>query len=345
MLYLLEQIWSATVDMAPYLLFGFGIAGALSVMLPSSFVEEHLGKDKLSSVFKATLAGAPLPLCSCGVIPVAAGLRNRGASKGATTAFLISTPQTGVDSIMVTYALMGPVFALFRLGAAIVGGIAGGIIVTATSNNDAEEKNKQDNQGQVHHDPDLPLKDKFNKAMSYGFSTLPQDIGGSLVIGIVIAGAISAFIPSNFFGSFGDNTFISMIAMLLFGIPMYVCATASVPVAAALIAKGVSPGAALVFLMTGPATNAAAISAINSMMGKKCTIAFLSSVAVTSLAAGYILNLIGADISTATIHTGHTILPALTGEISAVILIVIVIAALYKKRRNQATGCNSCCSH
>jgi hypothetical protein len=330
--------------MAPSLLFGFGIAGALSVMLPSSFVEKHLGKNKISSVFKATLAGVPLPLCSCGVIPVAASLRERGASKGATTAFLISTPQTGVDSITVTYALMGPVFTLFRLGAAIASGIAGGIIVTATS--DEENENVSNHLKTDSFDPpvSMTIKEKVAKAITYGFITLPSDIGGSLIIGIIIAGAISTFIPPDFFLALGGNTFFAMIAMLLLGIPMYVCATASVPVAAALITKGISPGAALVFLMTGPATNAAAISAIHSMMGRRCTIAFLSSVAGTSLIAGYILNTFMPKITAITIQTGHSMASGVTEELCAIALILIIAFALYKKRSNHLTGSKNCCS-
>jgi len=370
-------MWATVLAMAPYLLLGFSVAGFLSVLVPPKFVEKHLGSNKFLSIIKATAAGIPLPLCSCGVIPVAAGLKKSGASKGATTAFLISTPQTGIDSIMVTYGLMGPVFTIFRVGAAIVSGIIGGMTVSLSDT--AEEKttntkNGNGNQPEAESEDTvkatedrteatgnecnkikhLTLKEKLIKAFSYGFSTLPKSIGGSLAGGILAAAFISAIIPPNFFQSIGGDSFLSMICMLLFGIPIYVCATSSVPVAAALMMKGISPGAALVFLMTGPATNAAAIATIHSMMGKKCTAVFLGSLAATSLGAGYLLNLISPTFNSSTATTAHSMATSPMEYIGAFIFLIVIIRAIYLNKTSPESSCcsaitepeakSSCCS-
>jgi len=280
--------------MSPYLLFGFLAAGLLSVLIPARMVERHLGGRGIWPVVKASALGAPLPLCSCGVIPVAASLRRHGASKGATTAFLLSTPQTGVDSIMVTLSLLGPVFAIFRPLAALVTGFLGGGLVNAI---DSPLGNGKEEIEPCQEDCCAPRDNssKLVRALRYGFATLPADIGKPLLVGLIIAGLISASIPDNFFAEHlslhtGLGAVGAMFVMMLFGIPMYVCATASAPIAAALMAKGVPPGAALVFLLTGPATNAAAIATIGKVMGRRTAAIYLATVAVTALASGLVLN-------------------------------------------------------
>ena len=245
------DFWATLCEMSPYLLFGFFAAGVLSVLVSREFVERHLGGHGFWPVLKATLFGIPLPLCSCSVIPVTASLRKHGAGRGAATAFLISTPQTGVDSIFVTFALLGPLFAIFRPVAALVSGLLGGAVV------DVVEPHGEDDTEPVKECEDACCAEngqgKVAKIFSYGFVDLPRDIGKALLIGIVIAGVIGAAMKGKPLADVGTGI-PAILVMMLLGIPVYVCATASVPVAGALILAGVSPGAALAFLMTGPAT-------------------------------------------------------------------------------------------
>jgi len=288
---ILATLWTTLEAMAPYLLFGFAVAGILSVLISQATVEKHLGGRGFGSVARAALVGVPLPLCSCSVIPVTLTLRRHGAGRGAATAFLLSTPQTGVDSIAVTYALLGPVIAIFRPLAAFLSGVLGGCATNILTR----------------HEPDAPPgkqpatcgnccgKEKKQpnalwRALHHGFVTLPSDAGASMLAGLLIAGTIAAFVPDAFFAEVLGGGFVSMLAMMLFGIPVYVCATASVPIAAALIAKGISPGAALVFLMTGPATNAAGIAAVWKMMGRRTAIIYLATTAISALTVGILFD-------------------------------------------------------
>ena len=318
--------WEVMAEMAPYLLLGFLVAGILSVAVPPRFVERHLGGRGLVSILKAALLGIPLPLCSCGVIPVAASLRRHGASKGATASFLLSTPQTGIDSLMVTYSLLGPVFAIFRPIAALVTGLFGGQLIESLGNSDEEQ--------------DLAISASHNGseqlahggpvvgALKYGFVTLPQDIGKALVVGLLIAGLISAVVPDDFFFGLLGAGIASMLVMMLIGVPVYVCATASVPIAAALIAKGISPGAALVFLVTGPATNAAAITTIWRVLGKRSTFLYLGTVAVSALASGLILDQI-IDVSNHYMPSHvHSDGVGWFGSVSAIAIVLILGYAL-----------------
>jgi len=329
--------WNVLGQMAPYLLFGFLFAGVLSVMISPSAVERHLGGKGVWPVVKAAAFGVPLPLCSCGVIPVAASLRRHGASRPATTSFLLSTPQTGVDSIMVTYSLLGPVFAVFRPVAALVSGLLGGAAVAAWSDHqgngatDAVECQDAccsgDGKGNV-----------FSRILTYGLVTLPRDIGKSLLIGLAIAGVITAAVPDDYFAGMLGGGIVTMLVMMLLGIPVYVCATASVPVAAALVAKGVSPGAALVFLMTGPATNAAAVTTLWQVMGRRTGLIYLGAVAATALASGLVLDHVFAVSGIPAGRHGEEMLPGWVGTVSALALLGVMAVALWpsKKTPGQA---------
>jgi hypothetical protein len=330
------EFWLNTAEMAPYLLLGFLVAGLLAAFISQRTVERHLGEGGFFPVVKATLFGVPLPLCSCGVIPVTASLRQHGASRAASTSFLLSTPQTGVDSILVTYSLLGPLFAVFRPIAALVTGVAGGLVVgladrdatrpataaDATALADAED-------GACADDCAVPTTTRRSlpEAFRYGFVDLPRDIGRALFVGLAIAALIGALVPQHFLGQFGQGL-TGMLAMLLVGIPIYVCATGSVPIAAALMFKGVSPGAALVFLMTGPATNAAAITTIWKVLGRRTALIYLGTVVVGALLAGTILDLAfdmtGRDWG----DVPHVMTIGWFETISAILLIAIVINAL-----------------
>ncbi len=326
MLQFFQEIWSVTAEMAPYLLLGFAVAGLLWVWLPEGFVEKHLGGKGIWPVLKASLLGIPLPLCSCGVIPVAAGLRKQGASKGATVSFLLSTPQTGVDSLLVTYAMLGPIYAIYRPIAAFVAGVLGGWITNAT----AEEQDWSEID-QAETDNAMQRGGGFfvglQKAFIYGFVTLPMGIGKPLLVGLLIAAAISFFVPDNFFADSIGGGVWAYLVMLGIGIPLYVCSTGSVPIAASLILAGVSPGAALVFLVSGPATNAAAIATVWKVLGRKTAVIYLATVVITALLSGVVLDLLFTTIGTASMeaHLHHSG----TGWFANACGVLLVLVLLY----------------
>jgi hypothetical protein len=288
------DFWNVLLEMSPYLLFGFLVAGVLSVLVRPAWVEKHLGGSGFWNITKASLMGVPLPLCSCGVIPVAASLRRHGAGKGPTTSFLISTPQTGVDSIFVTFSLLGPVAAIFRPFAALLCGLIGGSAVALSTQEDHPNEDVEHMQeGAACTDAccvEGGSEHPWVRGLKYGFVTLPADIGKALLVGLVIAALISALVPQEQLIKVVGGGILGMLVMMVLGVPMYVCATASVPIAAALVSKGVEPGAAMVFLMTGPATNAATIATLWRTMGKRTAVIYLASVAVTALVAGTVLN-------------------------------------------------------
>lgn len=310
-------------DMSPYLLLGFLIAGILSVVISPTSVEKNLGGKGLFPIVKASLFGIPLPLCSCGVIPVATSLYKHGANKSATTSFLISTPQTGIDSILVTYSLLGPIFAIFRPIAALLAGIVGGLAVEIADNG-SEPKVK----------PSTEVIDNnksfFTRIYEYGFISLPQDIGKPLILGIMVAAMISMVVPDDFFASYFDNEFMGLIIMMFAGIPIYVCATASVPIALALMIKGLSPGGAFVFLMTGPATNAATISTVWKILGKKTAFIYLLAVSGSSLVAGFFINLFSSEIGSHIHNHDHWMMPVWLQIVSSVLLLIILANSLLR---------------
>lgn len=277
-------------EIAVYLLFGFMVAGILHVVFPDSYIRRHLGKSSLGSVMKSTLFGIPLPICSCGVIPVATSLRSSGASKGATISFLISTPQVGADSFMITYSLLGWVFGVFRIIAALVTSFVSGVLVNlfASGEKDADDLFIMAPSANGKYS----RRQRLKELPGYIEFSLLGPIADRLMIGIVIAGLIAVLIPDNFFATYLSGDFLSMLLMLVIGIPMYVCASASTPIAASLIMKGLSPGAALIFLLTGPATNIISISAVHKIIGRKATVIYLLVIALGSLALGYLLNMV-----------------------------------------------------
>ena len=288
------------LEMSIYLVFGFLVAGMLHVLFPDSIVRRHLGKPGLASMIKSTLFGIPLPLCSCGVVPVATSLRRSGASKGATVSFLISTPQIGADSFLLTYSLLGWVFALVRIIATIVTAMAAGIILLFTEDKETVKKSEAEQNESVH-----SIKDRLRTLPDYILFELFGSIANSLLVGILVAGLIGALLPDGFFAAYFNYPFFSMILMLVIGVPMYVCASASTPIAASLVLKGLNPGAALVFLLTGPATNAVNLTTVSSIIGKKSTVIYLATISIVALVMGYLFNLLVAQVGFEQIILDH----------------------------------------
>jgi len=274
-------------EMAPYLMLGFIFAGLLHLLFPKKKVRKYMGQNNFKSIFNAALLGVPLPLCSCGVIPTGISFYKHGASKASTVSFLISTPQTGVDSIFVTYSMLGLPFAIIRPVVAFITGLLGGLVTKKIDPEKAATVLQNNENGDELPKGFIPrIKEMFR----YSFIDFLQDISNWLIIGLLIAALISVIVPDDFFADKIPNDFLGMLIILLISIPVYICATASVPVAAVLMLKGLSPGAALVLLMAGPATNAATITMIGKILGKKSLIGYLGAIITGALLSGLIID-------------------------------------------------------
>lgn len=333
------DFWAVVSAMSPYLLFGFLVAGILSVLVSQEIVERHLGGRGVWPLVKASVFGVPLPLCSCGVIPVSMSLHKHGASKGSTISFLLSTPQTGVDSIFVTFSLLGPVIAVFRPLVAFATGIFGGVLVDVFDRQ-AGELAAAPRKCTAECCGGGSNKKKVGRALKYGFVTLPADIGRPMLVGLVIAAGISVFLPDDFFaGRLLGHSVLQKVVMMLVGIPVYVCATASVPVAAALIAKGISPGAAMVFLITGPATNAAAFTTIWKVLGRRAATAYIITVVICALGFGLLLDTLFPELGKGVqAHMGHTHQSVVAYMSAVILLAVLSFAILRPKKETESTS-------
>jgi len=338
-----ELLWLFN-EMSPYLLLGFFIAGLLRVYLPPGRMTQWLGKPTWKSAVYAAFLGVPLPLCSCGVIPTGVSLHANGASKGASVSFLISTPQTGVDSVLVTYSLMGWPFALIRPIVAFASGVIGGGLANAMTSSEEEKVKDRAVTSEF-------TGNKIKELFRYAFVEFLEDIAKWLVIGLLIAAAITTWVPDTFFTQYISSPWLSMLVILIASIPMYVCATGSVPIAAALMMKGLSPGAAFVFLMAGPATNAGTITVIGNSLGKKSTYAYLISIIGMSLLTGGIIDtLLPAQwfVWGEGMHVGHNhtsqMLPMWLQWGSSLILAVLLLSAAvrrYLPKRRELSGTSS----
>ena len=278
--------------MSPYLLLGFLLAGLMHEFIPGKVYTKYLGEPSLKSVVLAALFGVPLPLCSCGVIPTAMGIRREGASKGATISFLIATPQTGVDSIIATYSLMGLPFAIIRPIVALVTAVFGGVMCNSLTPNPSPSRGEKGRLETRSKEQELSIVNcqlsiRLGRALSYAFGEMMEDIGKWLAIGLIVAGIITAAVPDSWFTIFQGNTLYSILFVLAFSIPMYLCATGSIPIALALMLKGLTPGAALVLLMAGPASNAASILVVGKVLGKRSMLVYLFAIITGAVLFGF----------------------------------------------------------
>lgn len=279
----MNEIFALINEMSPYLLLGFLLAGLMHVFIPGGWYAKYLAGNSFKSVVYAALFGVPLPLCSCGVIPTAMSLRKEGASHGATVSFLIATPQTGVDSIIATYSLMGLPFAIVRPIVAMLTAVLGGAAVNVLAEPAADVAGKGTAAVEHKHTSFLG---KIKEALAYAYLEMMEDIGKWLVVGLVVAGLITVLVPDSFFEVFKDNSLMSMLLVLCIAVPMYICATGSIPIAVALMMKGLTPGAGLVLLMAGPACNMASILVVGRVLGRRTLITYLVSIIVGAVAFG-----------------------------------------------------------
>ena len=344
----INALLAVTGAMSPYLLLGFLIAGVLHVFVPKTFYARYLSRDNKLSVLWAALLGVPLPLCSCGVIPTAVGLKNEGASKGAVASFLIATPQTGIDSILATFSLMGLGFAVVRPVAALVTGICGGLLVNRfAERNDFGGQSASAACQYQSHGQGL----KLWRVLKYAYFDMIQDIGLRLVIGLLVAALINVAVPDEFFLSFGKQPLLQMLVILAVAVPMYICSTGSIPVAAALMMKGLSPGAALVMLMAGPAVNIASILVVRKSMGARFTWLYLLTIVGFSVLFGMLVNALDGLIPfTAQLSTSahgacchaEAAAPSLFQTICSALLTLFIINALtmklFSKFKKQETA-------
>jgi len=283
----LEEVWNILTALAPWLFFGAGLAGLLKIFLPPGFITKHLGASSLANIVKTTLLGIPLPLCSCGVLPTTMGLKKDGASNGASLGFLISTPQTGLDSILVTANFLGWPLALFKVIAALITGMAGGFLTHYTEphppiiSDPAQVKShpgKNETPGE---------KSRWQIFFNYTINDLIGSIYKYLALGILLAALISSLFPAEALSRLPALQGIwGMLVMLALAIPLYICTTGSVPIVASLISAGLPIGSALVFLMAGPATNAATLAAVYRAFGRRITAIYLGTVILGSIAFG-----------------------------------------------------------
>lgn len=358
----LNNFISLSAEASPWLLLGLLIAGLMKAWVPTKILSQHLGQGK-KAIIKAAIIGAPLPLCSCGVIPVATELRRSGASAPATSSFLVATPETGVDSVSVSYAMLGPVFAIYRPITAVLSAIFTGLLVSTTDNikqqkddNEKEDESEKPSccssnkpvaeapveieessccssnaakEDQASNQANLIIG-KTVSGIKYASTKLIDDLIIWLFIGLLFATLIKTFVPESFLLSYG-NGLPAMLLMILISIPMYICATASTPIAAGLIMAGLSPGAALVFMMAGPATNISTLGVIKKEMGGPVLVRYLAGISVSAIAFGLMLDwalqFYSIDISQQMGHS-HEILPHWFGLSCALLIALLAIKPL-----------------
>jgi len=390
---LLSNFSALFMEAAPWLLLGLLIAGLIKVFVPTQTLSKHMGGNDLKSVVKAAFIGAPLPLCSCGVLPAALGLRRAGASKSATVSFLVATPETGVDSVSVSYALLGPFMAIVRPIAAIISAIVAGVLVGKEETNTKAKESKASTTccSSKKNDDLLPsykpvktqastccssntntaleakpitekasccsssietqpqkkftccgstqapsavegFKQKVVQALQFSSYDLIKDTQLWLLIGLFFAALVQTFLPSDFLAQYGHGV-IAMVAMMIVGIPMYICATASTPIAAGLMMAGISPGAALVFMLAGPATNIAALGLVLTELGKRALFAYLTGVIGSAIIIGLLVDTIAESFNIVpTVHLAeHGLLPHWFMVASSLLLIGLMLRVVYKK--------------
>lgn len=349
----LISFWELMLSMAPYLLLGFGIAGVLHAFVPVRAYHRFLARPGFRSVLNATLLGIPLPLCSCGVLPTTVSLRRSGASRGACTSFLITTPQTGVDSILATYSLLGLPFAIIRPVAALVTGVFGGLLTDRLFRNqrfadeDGRHAASAGGCGGDESNEGLSFLGKCRKALTYAFGELLEDVGKWLLIGLVAAALITTLVPDGFFEVFRQWPLLNMLLVLALAIPMYVCATGSIPIALSLMLKGMTPGAAFVLLMAGPAINAASLLVVERAFGRKQAAVYLTSIVAGALAFGLAMDyllpgawFIGAAQQAAGGAGVHGGAGAWLQPACAALLTLLLARALWRRRFAKKAGGN-----
>ena len=350
---ILVQSWNILLESSIFILFGLLASGLLRVFLSPGAVSTHLGKGRFRSVFKASLLGIPIPLCSCGVLPAAAALKKQGANTGAVTSFLVSTPESGVDSIAITYALMDPIMTLVRPVAAFFTAFTAGITENLIGRPDTSRpvapdlscpvdgccdgKNCDPKVHRNHHS----MSEKLVAGMRFAFTDVWGDLAMWFLVGLLLSGMITVLIPESFFSRYMGGGFSAMLIMLVVGIPIYICATASTPIAAALILQGVSPGAALVFLMSGPATNITSLTVLLRILGGRALTIYLAAIAICSVGFGLLVDWIYAALGVsarAMVGQASRAIPVELELAGAILILILSIKPMIRFVRSRLPG-------
>lgn len=366
--------------MSIYIIIGLLIAGILKQIIPDDFVSSHLGKDSTTSVIKATIFGIPLPVCSCSVIPLAQGLKKEGASRGAVQSFLISTPITGVDSILATFSFFGLVFTIFRVISSIIIAISVGLIQNFFEKSEKIEETKDRKEvvekpkfqafnqtstptsfgTSFKATPNLKVQESstssccssssccdssskkgfsLKSVFSYAYNTLFSDMAKSLFIGLVLGAVFTTFMPKEYAKLLFDNIYLTYFVILLFAIPLYTCATASLPIAAALMLQGMSAGAAFIFLTAGPATSAVTMSVVYKMLGKKSLIIYLVVISTLSIVFGALFDIFFSNLEILNLHGEHEESSLINSIFSFIVLGLIFYHLVINKYIKKESSC------
>ena len=320
--------------MSIYLLLGLLLAGILKQIVPDDFISKHLGKSSTGSVIKATIFGIPLPVCSCSVIPLAQSLRKEGASKGSVQSFLISTPITGVDSILATFSFFGLIFTIFRVVSSIIIAITVGLIQNFVENDDKKiQEVKEETSCSCHCSCDSAKKEKksfsIKEVFSYAYVTLFKDMVKPLFIGLILGALFTTFVPKEYSSLLFENQFLTYLVIILFSMPLYVCATASLPLAAAFMLNGMSGGAAFIFLTAGPATSAVTMSVVYKLLGKTSLIIYITTIALLSLLFGFLYDMFFSELNILNFSVDNDESSIYT-QISSLIILVLLSYYLIK---------------
>jgi len=335
----LANLWAVAVDAAPWLLLGLLAAGLIKAFVPTDWMARWLGRRGLGSVLRAAVIGTPLPLCSCGVLPAALGVRRQGASKGATISFLVATPQNGADSIAISYALLGPFLMIAKPVASLFTAVFAGALTDLTDR-DADQGSDDnaaescgsccDSKEEATPPQHVSFVHHLAGGVGYALGNILDDLGLWLAIGLAAAAAVTTFIPPDALGQWGSGIG-AMAAMVVIGIPMYICATASIPLAGSMLLTGVSPGTVVVFLIAGPGTNLATIAVIKRELGTAAMAMYLVGLIAGSIAAGYVVDMLigawGINVIAQVEHT-HEMLPPGVGEVCVAVLVLFAIRPL-----------------
>lgn len=349
-----DNLIEMTLEIAPWLVVGLVASGLLQALSPRRLIARILGKPGLGSIVRAAILGAPLPLCSCSVIPLAVDLRRQGASRGATASFLVSVPETGVDSIAVTYAMLGPFMTIARPIAAVFSAICAGLgveIIKDAPANPAETEQPgsccspapQPASSCCASNAASPKPSALARVIDgqrYAFTTLFMDIAKWLVIGVLAAAVAMTFIEPDQIASWGSGL-PAMLLITLVGIPLYVCATASTPIGAAMLFAGVSPGTVIVFLLVGPATNIATLGVVRKEFGNAGAVRYFVAVAASAIAMGLLTDLLIRDFSVNVaehVHEHASILPTWLAAASAIGLIIVGVWGFIAPKLNRSAA-------
>jgi len=339
--------------MSFYILIGLLIAGILKQLIPDDFISSHLGKSKISSVIKSTILGIPMPVCSCSVIPLAKSLQKEGASKGSVQSFLIATPITGADSIMATYSFFGWIFTIYRVITSIIIAIITGIVQNYVDNKEAKQMSFSANkptEPNIEQNKDsccattsccssttktnFSIKESFN----YAFNVLFKDIYIGLFAGLIIGGLFTTLLPKEILEPLFQYEFLTYIAVLFISLPLYVCATASLPIAAAFLLSGMSSGGVFVFLSAGPATNSITMGVVASMFGKKSLLIYLGVISVLSILFGYMFDSFFADLEVFDLHS-HADKSSLLDTLSTITLFALIFYSFISSKFKKEESC------